>query len=311
MILRRSGAPSGSLGYGLTLAALAATAAIPLTTLLGIGPSGFLVNIIGQLAAFALLALALDLIWGFLGILSLGHGLFFAIGGYVMAMHLLKYGFEATGTVPDFMQFMGWKEFPAFWAGFQSFPYALAVALVLAGVVALVTGWVSFRSRVGGVYFAILTQALVYAAMLLMFRNDTGFGGNNGMTGFQLAFGLPMGTETASAALALASVAVLAAGLVAARLVVTSRIGRLMLATRDDEVRLRSLGYDTIVLKTGVWILSALLATLAGMLYVPQVGIVNPRILSPNSRWRSPSGWRSAAAAISWGPSSARCWSMP
>ncbi len=281
MMLRRLRAASGGPTFELTLATLAVTAAVLVATLLGVGPSGFLVNIIGQLAAFALLALALDLIWGFLGILSLGHGLFFAIGGYVMAMHLLKYGYEVTGTVPDFMQFMGWKEFPGFWAGFGSFPYALAVALVLTFVVALVTGWVSFRSRVGGVYFAIITQALVYAAMLLMFRNDTGFGGNNGMTGFALAFGLPMGTETASAVLALASVGVLMAALIATRLIVASRIGRLMLATRDDEVRLRSLGYDTIVLKTGVWILSALLAALAGMLYVPQVGIVNPRILSP------------------------------
>lgn len=274
-------APSHGTGFALTLAALAVTAALLVATLAGVGPSGFLVNIIGQLAAFALLALALDLIWGYLGILSLGHGLFFAIGGYVMAMHLLMHSFETTGTVPDFMQFMGWKEFPAYWAGLGAFPYALAVALVLTGLVALVTGWVSFRSRVGGVYFAIITQALVYAAMLLMFRNDTGFGGNNGMTGFSVIFGLRMGTETASAVLALASVVVLALGLVAARALVSGRLGRLMLATRDDEVRLRSLGYDTIVLKTGVWVASALLAAIAGMLYVPQVGIVNPRILSP------------------------------
>ncbi len=269
----------GSLSFTVAFAALGMTGLMLVGTLFGVGPSGFLVNIIGQLAAFALLALALDLIWGYLGILSLGHGLFFAIGGYVMAMHLLKHSFEVTGTVPDFIQFMGWSEFPAYWAGFGSFSYALLVCLVLTGIIALITGWVSFRSRVGGVYFAIITQALMYAAMLLMFRNDTGFGGNNGMTGFSVIFGLKMGTDAANAALALASVIVLAAGLALCRVLVSSRIGRLMLTTRDDEVRLRSLGYDTIALKTGVWIVSAILAALAGLLYVPQVGIVNPRIL--------------------------------
>jgi urea transport system permease protein len=245
------------------------------------GVSAYLANAIGQLAAFALLALALDLIWGYLGILSLGHGLFFGIGGYVVAMHLLKHSFELTGKVPDFMQFMGWSEFPFYWAGFGFFPYALLVAIAATLLVSGVFGYVSFRSRVGGVYFAIITQALVYVAMLLMFRNDTGFGGNNGMTGFAVIFGWPIGLRGVAIAMAAASVLVLGMTLLGCHLLLESRFGVLMIATRDDEVRLRTLGYETLRLKLSVWCLSALLAALAGMLYVPQVGIINPRLLAP------------------------------
>ncbi|MDF2997294.1 MAG: urea transporter, permease protein UrtC [Xanthobacteraceae bacterium] len=244
-------------------------------------PSRYLTNALGQLAAFAVLALSLDLIWGYLGILSLGHGLFFAIGGYVIAMHLLKHSFEVTGTVPDFLQFMGWKDFPFYWAGFGSLPYALIVAIAVTTLIAGVFGYVSFRSRVGGVYFAIITQALVYVAMLLMFRNDTGFGGNNGMTGFSVVFGWPIGTTGMITAMAMVSVLALAGALLACRMLVGSRFGALMLAARDDETRLRTLGYETLRLKLVLWCLSALIAMLAGMLYVPQVGIINPRVLSP------------------------------
>lgn len=243
--------------------------------------SRYLANAIGQLAAFAVLAISLDLIWGYLGILSLGHGLFFALGGYLIAMYLLKHSFEITGTVPDFLQFMGWKEFPFYWAGFEFFPYALAAAVVITTLIAGVFGYVSFRSRVGGVYFAIITQALVYVAMLLMFRNDTGFGGNNGMTGFTVLFGWQMGTSGMITALAVASLLVLAGVLAGCNWLVKSRFGALMLATRDDETRLRTMGYETLRLKLIVWCLSALIAMLAGMLYVPQVGIINPRVLSP------------------------------
>jgi urea transport system permease protein len=223
------------------------------------GLSAYLANAIGQLAAFAVLALSLDLIWGYLGILSLGHGLFFGIGGYVVAMYLLKHSYEVTGKVPDFMQFMGWTSLPFSWAGY-----------------------VSFRSRVGGVYFAIITQALVYVAMLLMFRNDSGFGGNNGMTGFAIIFGWPIGQRGVVIAIAAASVVALALTLLGCRLLLQSRFGVLMIAARDDEVRLRTLGYDTLLLKLAIWCLSALIAALAGMLYVPQVGIINPRLLSPD-----------------------------
>ena len=245
------------------------------------GISAYLANAIGQLAAFAVLALALDLIWGYLGILSLGHGLFFGIGGYVVAMHLLKHSFEVTGKVPDFMQFMGWSTFPFYWAGFGLFPYALLVAAAVTLLISGVFGYVSFRSRVGGVYFAIITQALVYVAMLLMFRNDTGFGGNNGMTGFAVIFGWPIGSRGVVIAMAVVSVALLGLTLLACRMLLSSRLGVLMIAARDDEVRLRTLGYETLRLKLAVWCLSALIAALAGMLYVPQVGIINPRLLSP------------------------------
>ena len=265
----------------------------------GLGLSSFAVNMIGQLAAFAVLALALDLIWGYLGILSLGHGLFFAIGGYGIAMYLLKYSYAVTGKVPDFMLFMGWKTLPFYWAGFEWFPYALAVCLALTFVVAFITGYVSFRSRVGGVYFAIITQALVYAAMLLMFRNDTGFGGNNGMTGFTLVFGLPIGSRAAIAAMALLSVMCLIGALIGCRFLVRSRYGRLMVAARDDEVRLQSLGYNTLALKVGVWCISGLLAAIAACFMCRRSASSIRASCRRSCRWRLRSGSPSAAAA-SW-----------
>ena len=264
---------------------LAAVFAVALLLIISIatpfGLSAYLSNAIGQLAAFAVLALSLDLIWGYLGILSLGHGLFFGIGGYVVAMHLLKHSYEVTGRVPDFMQFMGWSEFPFYWAGFGFFPYALLMMVAVVLLISGVFGYVSFRSRVGGVYFAIITQALVYVAMLLMFRNDTGFGGNNGMTGFAVVFGWPIGQNSVVIAMAAGSVLVLGMTLLCCRMLLGSRFGILMIAARDDEVRLRTLGYETLRLKLAVWCLSALIAALAGMLYVPQVGIINPRLLAP------------------------------
>ena len=247
-----------------------------------LGLSTFVANAVGQLAAFAILAVSLDLIWGYLGILSLGQGLFFGIGGYAVAMYLLKHGYDVSGRAPDFMQFMGWSALPFYWTGFGSFPYAMAAAALATLLVAAAFGFVSFRSRVGGVYFAIITQALVYVAMLVMFRNDTGFGGNNGMTGFTLLFGWPIGLPGVTVALACASVAILALVLLGCRLLLDSRFGALMLAARDDETRLRTLGYDTLRLKLAVWCLAALVAALAGVLYVPQVGIINPRVLSPD-----------------------------
>lgn len=266
---------------GLLIAIFSAALLLGLSALVTSVPSAYLANVIGQLAAFALLALSLDLIWGYLGILSLGHGLFFSIGGYVMAMYLLKHAFEATGKVPDFMQFMGWQELPFYWAGFGFFPYALLAAIAVTLLISGVFGYVSFRSRVGGVYFAIMTQALVYVAMLLMFRNDTGFGGNNGMTGFAVVFGWPIGSRTVVIMMAAMSIAVLGATLLGCRMLLASRFGMLIIATRDDEVRLRTLGYDTLRLKLAVWCLSAVIAAVAGMLYVPQVGIINPRLLAP------------------------------
>jgi urea transport system permease protein len=267
----------------IVLAGVLATALLLVVSIaLPFGLSAYLANAIGQLAAFAVLALSLDLIWGYLGILSLGHGLFFGIGGYVAAMYLLKHSYEVTGKVPDFMQFMGWTALPFYWAGFGFFSYAVLVAAAVTLLISGVFGYVSFRSRVGGVYFAIITQALVYVAMLLMFRNDTGFGGNNGMTGFTIIFGWPIGQRGVVIAIAAGSVAALAMTMVGCRLLLQSRFGVLMIAVGDDEVRLRTLGYDTLLLKLAIWCLSALIAALAGMLYVPQVGIINPRLLAPD-----------------------------
>lgn len=247
----------------------------------GIGISPYLANIIGQIATFALLAIALDLIWGFAGVLSLGHGLFFALGGYLIAMHMLKDGYVNAGVVPDLMTFMGWTDLPGYWAFFESFPYAAALILILPGLLAFAYGWMSFRSRVSGVYFAIITQALTYVAMLLMFRNDTGFGGNNGMTGFVSLLGLQMGAPQTAVWLATASTAAtLVAFLLCGRLV-RSPYGRMLIAVRDDEARLRFLGYDPVWPKLAAWTLSGVIAAIAGALYVPQVGIINPRLLSP------------------------------
>ena len=275
----------GMLFRGVALALAALTLALPILggplVGSGLGISPYMANIIGQIATFALLAIALDLIWGFAGVLSLGHGLFFALGGYLIAMHMLKDGYNNAGIVPDLMTFMGWTELPGYWAWFESFPYATVLILILPGLLAFAYGWISFRSRVSGVYFAIITQALTYVAMLLMFRNDTGFGGNNGMTGFVSLLGLRMGAPETAVWLATASTAVtLAAFLLCGRLV-RSPYGRMLVAVRDDEARLRFLGYDPVWPKLAAWTLSGVLAAIAGALYVPQVGIINPRLLSP------------------------------
>jgi urea transport system permease protein len=257
------------------------TVAVPLFGGVLGGISPYFANIIGQIATFALLALALDLIWGFAGILSLGHGLFFAMGGYLIAMHLLKAGYVQNGITPDLMTFMGWSELPVHWSFLDSFPYALLLILLLPGLVAFAYGFVSFRSRVSGVYFAIITQALTYVAMLLMYRNDTGFGGNNGMTGFSTILGADIGASGTVVALATASLLVLLIAFLACGALMRSPFGRMLIALRDDEARLRFLGYNTLWPKLSVWCLSAILAAIAGALYVPQVGIINPRLLSP------------------------------
>lgn len=246
-----------------------------------LGLSSYFANIVGQIATFALLAVALDLIWGYAGVLSLGHGLFFAFGGYLIAMHMLQSGYVFNGITPDIMTFMGWTEMPALWSGFEFFPYALLLIFFLPGLLAFIYGYVSFRSRVSGVYFAIITQALTYVAMLLMFRNDTGFGGNNGMTGFTTLLGADVGAPETVIGLATVSVVVLLIAFIGCGRLMRSPFGRMLIAIRDDEARLRFLGYNTLWPKLAVWCLSALLAAIAGALYVPQVGIINPRLLSP------------------------------
>lgn len=246
-----------------------------------VGVSPYFANIVGQIATFALLAIALDLIWGYAGILSLGQGLFFAFGGYLIAMHMLKAGYVHNGVTPDVMTFMGWTELPVHWFGFEFFPYALLLILVLPGILALAYGYFSFRSRVAGVYFAIITQALTYVAMLLMFRNDTGFGGNNGMTGFTTLLGFDVGKDATVVGLACISVFVMLAIYLAFGKLMRSPFGRILIAIRDEEDRLRFLGYNTLWPKLAVWTLSAMIAAIAGALYVPQVGIINPKLLSP------------------------------
>ena len=241
----------------------------------------FMVNLIGQIVCFALLALALDFVWGLLGILSLGHGVFFGIGGYVMGFCLINAAYSETKVLPDFMLFMGWSEFPAALRLFESLPLAVLFALGLAVVVAGIFGFATFRSRINGVYFSIITQALTYALMLLLFNNDLGLGGNNGLTGFTTIAGARLADPATQAWLAGASCLALAGVYALLRWIADSSLGQAMVGVRDDEARLRFLGYRTDRLKLGAWCLSAAVAALAGMLYVPQVGIINPTIVSP------------------------------
>jgi len=236
----------------------------------------FVVNLIGQVLCFALLALALDFVWGLLGVLSLGHGIFFGIGGYVMGFHLLNAAYADTQVLPDFMQFMGWTTFPAALQPFASMPVALLLGLLMAVIVGGVVGLAAFRSRINGVYFSIITQALTYALMLLLFNNDLGLGGNNGLTGFTLLGGFELARESTQVGLASLSALVLAAVFFLLRWLAQSGFGQAMVAVRDDEARLRFLGYRTDRIKLAAWCLSCAVAALAGMLYVPQVGIINP-----------------------------------
>ncbi len=245
----------------------------------------YVVALIGKYLCFALLALALDLVWGYCGILSLGHGAFFALGGYAMGMHLMRQigtrGVYAHPVLPDFMVFLNWKELPLTWWGFQSFPYALAMALVVPGLLAFVFGWFAFRSRVTGVYLSIITQAMTYALLLAFFRNDMGFGGNNGLTDFKDILGYSVQADSTRAALfSLSALALIAAYLIA-RAVTVSKYGKVLIAVRDAESRTRFLGYRVENYKLFVFVLSAMMAGVAGALYVPQVGIINPGEFAP------------------------------
>jgi urea transport system permease protein len=267
---------------GLLLLALVLAPVLGLHAIPGLGLSIYGINLVGQVMCFALLAMALDLMWGGAGVLSLGHGLFFAFGGYLAAMHLLKTAYAQTHVLPDFLQFMGQSTFPAFWWPFGSASLSVLAIILLPGILAFIFGYVSFRSRVNGVYFSIITQALTYTAMLLMFRNETGFGGNNGMTGFNTIAGLPIGGAKAAVLLTMLSTAAVLVVLVGGRAMLATRFGRMLTAIRDDEARLRFLGYDTLWLKLAAWCLSAVIASVAGALYVPQVGIINPTLLDPS-----------------------------
>jgi urea transport system permease protein len=246
--------------------------------------SDFLVTLIGKIMCYAIVALAMDLIWGYAGILSLGHGLFFALGGYAMGMYLMRsIGREGVykSDLPDFMVFLDWTSYPWYWSFTDHFAYAALLVVLVPGVLALVFGFFAFRSRIKGVYFSIITQALTYAFMLLFFRNDTGFGGNNGFTDFKRILGFPItAPETRVALFALTGAALLGAYLLG-RFIVASKFGRVLTAIRDAESRVMFCGYNPLYYKLAIWTLSAVLCGIAGALYVPQVGIINPGEMSP------------------------------
>jgi urea transport system permease protein len=245
----------------------------------------YAVSLIGKYLTYALLALSVGLIWGYCGILSLGHGAFFALGGYAMGMYLMRQigsrGVYGNAELPDFMVFLNWKELPVTWWGFQWFPYAMLMVFLVPGVLAFVFGWFAFRSRVTGVYFSIITQALTYALMLGFFRNNFGFGGNNGLTDFKDILGFNIQAPATRGVLFAASALALALGYIVCRAVISSRFGKVLIAIRDAESRTRFLGYRVEHYKLLVFTLSACMAGLAGALYVPQVGIINPGEFDP------------------------------
>src|SRR6201995_6418 len=247
----------------------------------------YLVALFGKYVCYAILALSIDLIWGYCGILSLGHGAFFALGGYAMGMYLMRQigsrGVYANPILPDFMVFLNYKELPVFWYGFQHFPYAALMVLVVPGALAFVFGWFAFRSRVTGVYLSIITQALTYALMLGFFRNDFGFGGNNGLTDFKDILGFNVQAESTRNVLFSISCVALMLGFLVCRAVVTSKFGKVLIAIRDAEARTRFLGYRVESYKLFVFTLSACMAGIAGALYVPQVGIINPGEFAPGN----------------------------
>jgi urea transport system permease protein len=247
--------------------------------------TSYTMTLIGKYMTYALLAVAVDLVWGYCGILSLGHAAFFALGGYAMGMYLMRQigsrGVYGDPLLPDFMVFLSWKELPWFWHGFDMFWFAMLMVIVVPGVLALVFGWLAFRSRVTGVYLSIITQALTYALMLAFFRNDMGFGGNNGMTDFKDILGFDINAPGTRAGLFVATALALGLGYFACRYISLSRAGRVIQAVRDAESRTRFIGYRVESYKLWVFAFSAVLAGIAGALYVPQVGIINPSEFQP------------------------------
>ena len=249
--------------------------------------STYLVSLFGKYACYAILALSIDLIWGYCGILSLGHGAFFALGGYAMGMYLMRQigtrGVYANPILPDFMVFLNWKELPVYWYGFQHFAYASLMVVAVPGVLAFVFGWFAFRSRVTGVYLSIITQALTYALKLGFFRNNFGFGGNNGLTDFKDILGFNVRSEATRDSLFAISCLTLIIGFLVCRSIVASKFGKVLIAIRDAEARTRFLGYRVESYKLFVFTLSACMAGIAGALYVPQVGIINPSEFEPGN----------------------------
>jgi urea transport system permease protein len=246
--------------------------------------SDYVITVGGKIMCYAIVAVAMDLIWGYGGILSLGHGLFFALGGYACGMYLMRsIGRDGVyqSDLPDFMVFLDWKALPWYWRGTDHAAWALLLVVLVPAAIALVFGLFAFRSRIKGVYFSIITQALTFAAMLLFFRNETGFGGNNGFTDFKRILGFPITAPTTRVALFMLTALVLATTLLMGRALVGSRFGRVLAAIRDAESRAMFLGYDPLHYKLFIWTVSAVLCAVAGALYVPQVGIINPSEMSP------------------------------
>jgi urea transport system permease protein len=246
--------------------------------------SGYLLGLVGKFMCYALAALALDLVWGYTGILSLGHGVFFALGAYAHGMYLMRaIGSEGSygSRLPDFMVFLDWKDYPWYWAFTDHFAYCMLLVVLVPGLLAFIFGYFAFRSRIKGVYFSIITQAMTYAFMLLFFRNDTGFGGNNGFTDFKRILGHAITAPETRAALYLTTLAALVGALLLCRWIVGSKLGRVLAGVRDAESRLMFIGYNPLSFKLFVWTLSAVLCAIAGALYVPQVGIINPSEMSP------------------------------
>lgn len=245
----------------------------------------YTVTLMGKYLCYGLLAVAIDLVWGYLGILSLGHAAFFALGGYAMAMYLMRQigdrGVYGHPILPDFMVFLNWSELPWFWSGFDNFWFAMLMVVLVPGILAFVFGWFAFRSRVTGVYLSIITQALTYALMLAFFRNEMGFGGTNGLTDFKEILGYSVQSKETRIGLFIASASALAMGYLICRYIVKSRLGRVIVAVRDSEDRTRFIGYKVEYYKLWVFTVSAMLAGVAGALYVPQVGIINPNEFSP------------------------------
>ena len=248
--------------------------------------SDYAVGLVGKILCYAICALAMDLIWGYTGILSLGHGLFFALGGYGMGMYLMRQiGRDGNykSELPDFMVFLDWKSLPWTWSWSDSFVLQMLLVVLVPALLALVFGWFAFRSRIKGVYFSIITQALTYAAMLLFFRNETGFGGNNGFTDFKRILGLPIATPDTRIVLFVITGGTLVGFYLLARAIVNSKYGRVLQAIRDAETRVMFTGYNPLAYKLSIWTLSAVMCAIAGALYVPQVGIINPSEMSPSA----------------------------
>ena len=245
----------------------------------------YLMSLFGKYLTYALLALALDLVWGYCGILSLGHGAFFALGGYAMGMYLMRQigsrGTYGNPLLPDFMVFLNWKELPWFWYGFDNFWFAMLMVLVAPGLLAFIFGWFAFRSRVNGVYLSIITQAMTYALLLAFFRNDMGFGGNNGLTDFKDILGFNIQADGTRATLFAVTALFLALALMLSSAIVRSKFGKVLVGVRDAESRTRFLGYRVEHMKLFVFVVSAMMAGIAGALYVPQIGIINPGEFAP------------------------------